>query len=99
MDDLFAAMGLERVYPPNVRTSDPETSKAASKRHEPKRGTHASQCLAMFRAYPRGLTADEVGIFTAIKGAWKRVSDLKALGLIVGTGETRDGSEIYRAVD
>ena len=91
MTDLFDTL------PPNVRTADPETSHAASKRIEPKRGTHASQCLAMFKAYPRGLTADEVGRYTTIKGAWKRCSDLKALGLIVGTGETREGSEVYVA--
>jgi hypothetical protein len=93
MTDLFDTL------PPNVRTADPATSKAASKRIEPKRGTQASQVLAMFRAYPLGLTASEVERYTMLKGCWKRVSDLKALGLIVGTGETRDGSEIYRAVD
>lgn len=94
MTDLFSD-----TLPPNVRTADPETSHEASKRLEPKRGTHASQCLAMFRAYPRGLTYAEVERYTMLRGAWKRCSDLKALGLIVGTGETRDGSEIYRSVD
>jgi hypothetical protein len=93
-DDLFNS-----IFPPNVRTADPETSKAASKRVEPKRGTHASQCLAMFRAYPRGLTYAEVERYTMLRGAWKRCSDLKALGLIVGTGETREGGEVYVAVD
>lgn len=91
MADLFDTL------PPNVRTSDPETSHAASKRIEPKRGTHAASVLATLRYYTAGLTAKEMEAYTKIPGAWKRMSDLKALGLIVGTGETREGSEVYVA--
>ena len=94
MADLF-----DSLYPPNVRTSDPITSHTAAAKSEPKRGTHASQCLAMFRAYPNGLTYAEVERYTMLRGAWKRCSDLKNLKLIVGTKQVRDGSEVYRAAE
>jgi hypothetical protein len=81
-----------------ARATDPETSHKGAERIEPKRGTQASQILATIRAYPTGLTALEVERFTLIRGAWKRVSDLKNAGLIRTTGEVRDGGEVYVAV-
>lgn len=100
--DLFAP------FPPNVRTSDPETSHQAAKRIEPKRGTHASQVLSLFRAHKNGLTATEVDAYLSYRdpktgrvvgGWWKRASDLLAVGLLRETGETRDGARVLVAVD
>lgn len=87
------------LFAPIARASDPSTSHAAATRIEPKRGTQASQILALIRAYPAGLTALEVERYSMIRGAWKRVSDLKNAGLIRTTGEVRDGGEVYKAVE
>lgn len=87
------------LLPPTARTSDPATSHAASRAIEPRRGTLMSQVLAMYRAYPEGLTPKEVGKYLMHDGAWKRVSDLKALGLVRTTGAVRDGGEVYVAID
>ena len=85
------------LFTPIARTDDPATSHAAAARIQPKRGTQASQILATLKAYPNGLTAAEVERFTLLKGAWKRVSDLKNAGLIRATGETRDGQQVWVA--
>jgi hypothetical protein len=87
------------LFTPIARNSDPSTSHAGARAIEPKRGTHASQVLATIRAYPKGLTALEVERYTLIRGAWKRVSDLKNAGLIRTTGEVRDGGEVYIATE
>ncbi len=87
------------LFSPIARASDPSTSHAGAKAIEPKRGTQASQILATIRAYPAGLTASEVERYTMIRGAWKRVSDLKNAGLIRTTGEVRDGGEVYVATE
>lgn len=83
---------------PIARATDPATSHAGAKRVEPKRGTQASQLLAIFRAYPKGLTPKEAATYAHIEHGWKRVSDLKHAGLIRGTGEERDGGEVYVSV-
>lgn len=87
------------MFAPAARATDPETSHTAAERIEPKRGTQASQLLAMFRAYPKGLTPKEAATFAHIEHGWKRVSDLKNAGLIRGTGIERDGGEVYVAVE
>ena len=97
------------TFPPVARASDPQTSKDAATRIEPTRGSMQAQVLALIRAYKQeGLTAAQVERYLRgkdpdtgkmIEGWWKRVSDLKARGLIVGTGQTRDGGEIYVAVE
>lgn len=84
-------------FTPIARADDPETSHAGAERIEPKRGTQASQLLAIFRAYPKGLTPKEAALYAHIAHGWKRVSDLKNAGLIRGTGAERDGGEIYVA--
>ena len=89
---------MSDLFTPIARSSDPETSHAGAKAIEPKRGTQASQILATIRAYTAGLTALEVERYTLIRGAWKRVSDLKNAGLIRTTGEVRDGGEVYVAL-
>lgn len=92
-------LAFEGALPPVSRADDPATSKSGERRIAPKRGTQASQLLAMFRAYPRGLTAKEAALYAHIEHGWKRVSDLKNAGWIVGTGEVRDACEVYVAVD
>lgn len=84
---------------PIARNSDPETSHAGAVAIEPKRGTQASQLLAIFRAYPNGLTPKEAALYAGIEHGWKRVSDLKNASLIRSTGAVRDGGEVYVAVD
>jgi hypothetical protein len=86
------------LFTPIARATDAETSHDGAARIEPKRGTQASQILAMLRAYPKGLTAGEVERYTLIKGSWKRVSDLKNAGLIAPSGETRDGQQVWVAL-
>lgn len=87
------------LFTPIARTSDPQTSHDGAKRIEPNRGTIASQLLAIFRAYPAGLTPKEAATYAHVEGGWKRVSDLKNAGLIRGTGAVRDGGEVYVAVE
>lgn len=91
---------------PVARDSDPLTSHKAHDRIAPKRGTRAAQVLALLKAYPRGLTAQEVELFLQyrdrttgkmVTGWWKRLSDLKNAGLVRGTGEEREGGEVYVA--
>lgn len=84
---------------PIARTTDPATSHTAARLVQPKRGTIASQLLAIFRAYPNGLTPKEAATYANIEGGWKRVSDLKNAGHIRGTGAVRDGGEVYVAVE
>lgn len=92
--------------PPVARDSDSVTSHAGHDKIQPKRGTRMAEVLALLKAYPKGLTAQEVEAFLTytdrttgkrVTGWWKRLSDLKNAGLVEGTGETRDGGEIYRA--
>lgn len=94
--------------PPASRADDPPTSHAAERRIRLKRGTMANRVYRLLLAYPRGLTAQEVESFLRYKdlttgkyvtGWWKRLSDLKNAGLVVGTGEVREGGEVYRALD
>lgn len=97
----------EGLFAPNVRASDPTTSRVAAAAIAPKRGTMAARVLALLRAYPAGLTAREVESYLRqrdlrtgkmVEGWWKRLSDLKRAGLVEPTGETRDGGEVYRAL-
>lgn len=71
-----------------ARRSDPRTSHAAARSLESCERMNA--LLAIYReAGVRGLTAEEAGDSTQFDGAWKRVSDLQRLGMIVDSGATR----------
>lgn len=74
-----------------ARTSDPITSRKAGLSVDPR-----GQLAALSRAYEaagvRGMTDEEAATATGIAAAWKRCSDLRRLGYIVATGETRRGS-------
>ena len=98
---------FEGALPPVARDADPVTSHRGHDRVAPKRGTRAAQVLALLKAHPAGLTAQEVELFLQyrdlatgklVTGWWKRLSDLKAAGLVRGTGDERDGGEVYVAV-
>lgn len=63
------------------------------------RGAQA-EFLEVVLAHPAGITAKEVAAklgkeFNAVSG---RKKELQALGLIRGTGERRDGSEVLKAI-
>ena len=92
--------------PPVARDRDPVTSHAGHDKVQPKRGTRMAEVLALLKAHPRGLTAQEVELFLQhrdlktgkmVTGWWKRLSDLKNAGLVRGTGEEREGGEVYVA--
>lgn len=86
------------LFAPVARDSDPVTSHAGhdAVTRSGKRQTHAGIALACYRAHGP-LIASEVRRITGIDGIWKRVSDLKAAGLIRPTGVTRDGQEEFEA--
>lgn len=54
-----------------------------------RRGTHQRLVLREFASVPSGLIASEAASRAGVRGGWKRVSDLKAKGLIEPTGATR----------
>ena len=87
------------LFTPIARADDPATSHAAARKVQPKRGTQASQLLALYRAYPNGLTDAEACLYANIPHGWKRCSDLRNAGLIRPTGEVRDGQRVCVAVD
>lgn len=72
----------------NARASDPVTShRAAASLDSCARLNSLAQ---IFRdAGASGLTAEEAGDRADFDGAWKRVSDLQRLGMIVDSGCTR----------
>jgi hypothetical protein len=82
--DLFAAAT-------RARASDPATSHAAARSLDTR--TIVAQLSRAYRdAGGRGLTDEVASDIVGADGAWKRCSELRKLGLIVATGETRDGS-------
>ena len=79
---------------PSARRTDPKTSQdAAASMREPSKGLRA-ELLAAYRSRPAGLTMDEAAAIAGIPtwGASKRISELRAAGLIVDSGETRPGA-------
>jgi hypothetical protein len=87
----------------HARRADPITSHLAARQLSDK----ATMLRALLSAYldADGLTADEATIaadYGPSDGAWKRISDLAALGLIADTGERRQGlsgrEQIVRAI-
>lgn len=78
-----------------ARFTDPVTSDLADaelrRREGPanvlRAGTHRHRALLCFAA--RAMIAEDVKIETGVDGIWKRVSDLKNMGFIKPTGETR----------
>lgn len=92
--ELRAWIVQNTVWPPVARAGDPDTSKQAAA-SLPNRKTLATALLRVYgQAGQSGATADEAASGLPggpVDGAWKRVSDLSALGLIAPTGEKRPG--------
>jgi hypothetical protein len=79
---------------PVARTDDPDTSRASARQLGPRRASTARLLLYVFSL--GHFTADEAddaldGVGGYKAGTWKRISDLKALGLIRDTGDRRPG--------
>ena len=75
---------------PLFRSSDPVTSAEGARHIRPKADSHAMRLLRVYAGAPiYGLTDEEAGSQTDIVHAWKRCADLRRLGLIEPTGETR----------
>ena len=78
---------------PSARATDPGTSHAAAaSMKDASRGLRA-ELLAAYQTHPCGLTMDEAAVLAGIPtwAASKRISELRAAGLIVDTGLTRPG--------
>lgn len=76
----------------SARTTDPWTSKAAA--HSIQNSAHTQREIIMdaYRAHPDGLTDEEAASHAGVGGCWwKRCSELRALGMIVDTGQVRIG--------
>jgi hypothetical protein len=92
---------VEVVRAGDARTVDPDTSKLAALRQQPRSDSQRGRILAYLRtAGP--CTAREIEAGTAINGAWKRVSELKAGGHIHPAGtrfdeETRTDVTVFAA--
>ena len=91
------AWPLSGLFDPavNARASDPKTSKAAARSLDPR--SQLARLATAFRDARHGLTASEAETATGVN--WKRVSDLKASGLIEPTGETRINERTGREQD
>lgn len=91
----FAHAGAAVLDPhTHARTTDPETSAAAARSLSDKTTMLTRLLAAYHNRRVGGLTAeeatDEAG-YEADDGAWKRVSDLRGMGLIEGTDQSRIG--------
>lgn len=87
---------FEVVRAVGARGTDPDTSKLAALRQEPRSGTQRARILHALLHYGP-MTARKVSETTGISGAWKRLSELKQGGHIVEHGEEFDqetGTEV-----
>jgi hypothetical protein len=87
--DRVLDTSLYRVDRPRARTTDPETSQAAAERHRrpAKPGGVVHRILHALGSVivdgdARGYTSTELTELRAIKGAWRRTSELLADGLV-----------------
>ena len=73
---------------PLFRVTDPETSREAANKVQPRRGSQAMQILALYDNIG-GLTDEQAVEISGLVGGWKRCSDLRRLGFITDTGDRR----------
>lgn len=73
-----------------ARSSDPDTSRLAALRHAPRSGSQRARILDALRFGDYALSARQIEMVTGIKGAWKRISELKQGGHIVEAGVEHD---------
>jgi hypothetical protein len=75
------------------RNSDPKTSRQAAENTVIKRGSQRFRLLVWYNERLMGLTSEEAGELSGLaqKGAgyWKRISELRNMGYIQDTGQTR----------
>lgn len=76
----------------NARRTDPWTSHAAARSMVVPAQTHREILLGVYTTHPCGLTDEQACNIAGIPGGWRRCSELRSLGKIVATGETRIGS-------
>lgn len=82
---------FEVVRAVGARRSDPDTSKLAALKNEPRRGSQRARILEAIRlSGARGLTAREAERRSGVGEAHKRVSELKQGGHIVAQGTRAD---------
>jgi hypothetical protein len=89
--DLNPHDDIEVVEAAAARTTDPDTSKLAALRAQPRVGSQRDRILqAVRRAGSAGLTAREVERLTGIDRAGRRVSELRQGGHITARGTRKD---------
>lgn len=75
---------------PLFRSTDPATSAEGARHIRPKAGSQAMRLLVVYAAAPiYGLTDEQAATAAEIHHGWKRCADLRRLGFIEPTGETR----------
>jgi hypothetical protein len=78
---------------PRARRTDPSTSMRAALTHAPRARSHRAIVLKLIcrwtlQNHPQvPLTSEEIGRYSGVNGAWKRVSDLLEGGFIEVAGE------------
>ena len=88
--DIVAATVRVRNMVPLAHLADPATAIEAAARVAEYSDNQATAVLFTLLGFPDGLTYDELEVYLDMRSAKQRLSDLKAHGLVVGTGETRD---------
>lgn len=89
------------LFPPRARACDPDTSKAAAASIPRVSTAHACLLTAYMRAGELGLTDEQAAIEAELDMRscwWKRCSELRAVGLVVPTGEERISSSGRRRI-
>jgi hypothetical protein len=76
---------------PNVRATDPETSRAAAEDNAPRAPRHRDLALKVLRAHPSGLTDFELAVMTGISqtSIGKRRGELRDIGVVEDSGVRR----------
>ena len=75
---------------PLFRSTDPQGSANGAKHIRPRAGSQAMRILAVYLAHTvYGLTDEEAAQLAVVHHGWKRCADLRRLGFIEPTGDTR----------
>lgn len=85
-------MQIDAFAPAIARDADPIGSHHGADHIAPKRRTQRDTLLAVYAAYPEGLTDEEAGRIAGVQNAWKRCSELLDLKLIVDTKTVRESA-------
>lgn len=93
---LYPWQGGTRDYAPNrVRHDDWETSREGARAVSLRAGSQKARLFGAYQgALPAGLTDEEAARVSGVPERscwWKRCNELRDLGLITPTGETRSG--------